>query len=199
MSVISATIPKHGDRMSFAEFKALNLPEASSLSLLNGIVFDEADPGQDESMTKRNRQHARVESRLSFLLHAWRDRTDFSCGIFSGEVGCEVPERALDVGIDVAIFSAETLATQGDSLYIQGLPLLAVEILSPSDKQSAVNDKVSGYLNAGVPMVWVIDPTFRTVVVYRPATIPQMFAGESKLTGLDILPGFDVVTSEIFK
>ncbi len=126
MSVISATIPKHGDRMSFAEFKALNLPEASSLSLLNGIVFDEADPGQDESMTKRNRQHARVESRLSFLLHAWRDRTDFSCGIFSGEVGCEVPERALDVGIDVAIFSAETLATQGDSLYIQGLPLLAV-------------------------------------------------------------------------
>ena len=199
MSVISAQSPKHGDHMSFEEFKMLNLPEASSLSLINGIVFDEANPGQDEFMTKRNRQHARVESRLSFLLHAWRDRVGFSCGIFSGEVGCEAPDRSLDVGIDVAVFSAETLALQGDSPYIQGLPLLAAEILSPSDKQSAINEKVSGYLNAGVPMVWVVDPTFKTIVVHRPRTTPQMFAGDSKLTGQDVLPGFDVVASDIFK
>lgn len=199
MSVISARIPKHGDRMSFEDFNMLNLPEASSLSLINGIVFDEANPGQDESMTKRNRQHARVESRLNFLLHAWRDRVGFSCGIFSGEVGCEAPDQSLDVGIDVAIFSSETLALQNDSPYIQGLPLLAAEILSPGDKHSAINEKVSGYLNAGVPMVWVIDPTFKTVIVHRPGTTPQMFAGESTLTGQDVLPGFDVVASDIFK
>jgi Uma2 family endonuclease len=185
--------------MSFAAFKALNLPEDSSLSLLNGIVFDESDSDRDEAMTKRNRLHAKVESRLSFLLHTWRDRVGSAFGIFSGEVGCEAPDRALDVGIDVAVFSAETLSMQGDSPYIQGLPLLAVEILSPGDKQSAINDKVSGYLNAGVPLVWVIDPTFRTVVVHRPATTPQMFAGDSKLTGHDVLPGFDILTSEIFK
>lgn len=187
--------------MSFKEFKALNLSEASSLYLMNGVVYDEAEPqpGQDESMTKRSRQHAKVESRLSYLLHAWRDRVDFSCGIFSGEVGCESPDQSLDVGIDVAVFSADTLANQGDSPYVQGLPLLAAEILSPSDKQASINEKVSGYLSAGVPMVWVIDPTFRTVVVHRPNTEPQMFAGNSALTGQDVLPEFAVAVSEIFR
>jgi hypothetical protein len=73
--------------MSFAAFKALNLPEDSSLSLLNGIVFDESDSDRDEAMTKRNRLHAKVESRLSFLLHTWRDRVGSAFGIFSGEVG----------------------------------------------------------------------------------------------------------------
>ena len=60
-------------------------------------------------------------------------------------------------------FLLRRLATQGDSPYIQGLPLLAVEILSPGDKQSAINDKVSRISATLVyHMVWVIDPAFRT-------------------------------------
>ncbi|MBC7968164.1 MAG: hypothetical protein H7Z17_19830 [Fuerstia sp.] len=44
-----------------------------------------------------------------------------------------------------------------------------------------------------------VDPTFKTIVVHRPETTPQMFAGDSRLPGQDVLPGFDVIASDIFK
>jgi Uma2 family endonuclease len=40
-------------------------------------------------------------------------------------------------------------------------PLLAVEILSPSED---VNEKVDIYLDAGVVALWIVDPKNRTVL-----------------------------------
>ena len=198
MSVSTPLLPKAGDRMTFQEFKALNLPESSSLYLLKGIVYDEADSAQDETMTKRNHQHAGVESRLCFLLHRWREASKFACRIFSGEVGCEAPEFSLDVGIDIAVFTKETVDRQGTNPFIQGVPLLAVEILSPSDKQSSIKDKIDSYLNAGVPLVWMVDPHFRTIIVHRPNVVPEMFASGAELDGSPTLPGLRIEIAEIF-
>lgn len=199
MSVSTPSRPKAGDRMTFQEFKALNLPEASSLYLLNGVVYDEAESCEDENMTKRNYHYARVESRLSYLLHRWRDSTKFECQIFSGEVGCEAPESGLDVGIDVAVFKNDTIALQEANSYIQGAPLLAMEILSPSDKQASIKDKIDGYINAGVPLVWMVDPHFQTVVVHRPNSVPEMFASGARLNGGQSLPGLSIEVTEIFE
>lgn len=198
MPVSASSLPKPGDRMSFQEFKALNLPETSSLYLVNGIVYDDAETVEEESMTKRNYHHAAVESRLCFLLHRWRENAGFACQIFSGEVGCEAPELSLDVGIDVAVFTKETVDRQGSGPFIQGIPLLAIEILSPSDKKSSIENKIDGYLHAGVPLVWMIDPHFRTVVVYRPSEVPEMFASGAKLSGGKTLPDLSIEVSEIF-
>ena len=168
MSVATSTqLPKHGDKLTFAEFKALNLPESSSLCLLNGVVHDESLAGanEDDSMTKRNHQHARVEARLSFLLNGWEKDSKFSGKVFSGEVGCEVAEFGLDVGIDVAVFSDDIINRSKTSSYLQGIPVLAIEILSPSDKQSSIKDKIDSYLHAGIPLVWQVDPHFRTFVL----------------------------------
>lgn len=194
----SSLMPKHGDRMTFEEFKSLNLPESSSLSLLNGVVYDEAWPDQEEAMTKRNHQHARVESQLSFLLHTWQTKSKFACRVFSGEVGCEVADCGLDVGIDVAVFADDIIDRSKASSYIQGIPMLAVEILSPSDKQSSIKDKVDSYLNAGVPLVWQVDPHFRTVVVFRPGMVPEMFATGATLDGGVTLPGLRLSVAEVF-
>ena len=149
-------------------------------------------------MTKRNHQHARVESQLSFLLHTWQTKSKFACRVFSGEVGCEVPDRGLDVGIDVAVFADDIINRSKASSYIQGIPMLAVEILSPSDKQSSIKDKVDSFLNAGVPLVWQVDPHFRTVVVFRPGMVPEMFATGATLEGGVTLPGLRLSVAEVF-
>lgn len=47
-------------------------------------------------------------------------------------------------------------------------PDLAVEIVSPTDKFSAVLKKVARYLEYGVKLIWVIDPQNRVVYVYTP-------------------------------
>src|SRR5262249_43923127 len=47
--------------------------------------------------------------------------------------------------------------------YVDIAPDLAVEVVSPNDLAYEVEAKVVEYLNAGVPLVWVIDPEACTV------------------------------------
>lgn len=191
-------LPKTGTRMSLEEFRALNLPEESSLILLNGIVYDEADQGDD--MTKRNHQHSLTEATLAYLLNAWRGSSGMFCQVHSGEVGCELTGQTVSVGINVAIFPQSVVAgISSDFPFIVGTPLLAVEILSPSDKTSGIQQKVDLYLKSGVELVWVVDPHFRTVVVHRNGHVPEMYASGSFLVGEDALPGLKIAVTEIFE
>jgi Uma2 family endonuclease len=57
---------------------------------------------------------------------------------------------------------------------IDGVRVLVVEILSPRDTQEPVDEKTDDYLQAGVALVWVIDPHDRTVTIYRPGQEPEL-------------------------
>lgn len=74
------------------------------------------------------------------------------------------------------------------------MPLLCVEILSPSDSVSKINSRVQDYLDFGVPVVWVIDPSERRLWVYRRNGIEEAF-GLVKLDGTEV----EVPFSEIFE
>ena len=41
---------------------------------------------------------------------------------------------------------------------VTGVPLLAVEVLSPSSRRRDLGDKLTAYRDAGVPSYWVVDP-----------------------------------------
>ena len=45
-------------------------------------------------------------------------------------------------------------------------PFLCVEVLSPDDRMSRIQEKISDYLNLGVRYVWVVDPYARTAWIY---------------------------------
>jgi len=81
---------------------------------------------------------------------------------------------------------------------VLGVPVLAVEILSPSDSHEAIHEKVMEYLRTGVMMIWEIDPDFQTVRVHRPNHEPVMFSRSQKLSGDDVLPGFEVAVADLF-
>ncbi len=83
--------------------------------------------------------------------------------------------------------------------YLDGPPVLAIEILSPSDEQEDIADKVREYLDAGVPLVWVVDTFFSTVTVHRPDAEPQLFNVKQELTAEPFLPGFRVAVAELFE
>jgi Uma2 family endonuclease len=74
-----------------------------------------------------------------------------------------------------------------------------VEIWSPSDRQKDVLEKVQDYLDAGVPLVWLVETVFKTVTVYKPGAAPQMFAVEQELTAEPHLPGFRAMVGEMFE
>jgi Uma2 family endonuclease len=173
----------------------LALPENGvDRELINGEL-------RERPMTKRNRWHSRVVSRVAHFLEDWRDQQAQCPGdSFSGEVGCILRRNPdLTVGIDVAFVAKETLAQQsGTTSLIEGAPLLAVEVLSPTDTHEDISEKVEWYLAAGTPLVWVMDPDFRTITVYRNDAPPQLFNHHQEVTAEPHLPGFKVPVAKLF-
>ena len=73
-------------------------------------------------------------------------------------------------------------------------PLLCIEILSPKDRMSRVNARIQEFLQFGVPVVWLIDPTAQRLWIYRPDLSIVEATGSVKLDGTSI----EVPFSEIF-
>ena len=100
---------------------------------------------------------------------------------------------------DVYYVSADRLSldvrVQG---YLEVMPELVVEIVSPSDQQQAVNDKTTMWLAHGVLMVIEVYPAEQAVMVHRTGAPSLTLTGGDVLDGGDVLPGFSLPLSEIF-
>lgn len=78
------------------------------------------------------------------------------------------------------------------------VPDLAIEVLSKGNTPGEMQRKLRDYFQAGVRLVWYLDPRTRTMEVY---TSPEQFTvvGENDvLDGGDVLPGFQMPLKELF-
>lgn len=79
------------------------------------------------------------------------------------------------------------------------VPDLAVEVLSVGNTVSEMDRKRLEYFEAGVRLLWLVDPRTRTAEVYTPgATEPITIAEDGLLDGGDILPGFTLALRSLF-
>jgi len=78
-------------------------------------------------------------------------------------------------------------------------PDIAVEVVSPGNRPGKTLKKVSEYLEAGVPMVWVVHPKRRHVAVYRTGEGEPLFSREGEIPeDFPELPGFRCAVSDFF-
>ena len=78
-------------------------------------------------------------------------------------------------------------------------PDLAIEVLSPSETASDLEEKLDDYLIAGTPLVWVVDPARRTVmIVAADAPVRWLREGDT-LDGGSVVPKFACAVSDIFE
>jgi Uma2 family endonuclease len=82
--------------------------------------------------------------------------------------------------------------------YMYIAPDLAVEVVSHNDLASEIEAKVVEYLDAGVRLVWVIDPETRTARVHRANGSVSWLREKDDLSGEDVLPGFQCRLGELF-
>jgi Uma2 family endonuclease len=156
---------------------------------------------REKPMTVRNRTHSRVMARIVYLLEKWLETQLEPRGqILCGEAGCRLRRNPdTTVGIDV-VYIAANLAQQEstETTLIDGVPVLAVEILSPSDTLEEINEKIDDYLAAGVALVWIVDPHDQTITVYRANAVPELVTIRQELSAEPHLPGFRVAAAQIF-
>jgi len=156
---------------------------------------------REGAVTVRNRSHSRIMVRVAHLLEDWLERQPEPRGeVLCGEAGCRLrrdPDST--VGIDIVYVSAELARHESEETsLIDGVPVLVVEILSPSDTQEQIDEKIDDYLEAGVVLVWVIDAHDKTVLIYRPNTAPELVNVHQELTAEPHLPGFRVAARQLF-
>ena len=103
---------------------------------------------------------------------------------------------------DVAFVSAERWPLDRE-MPIEGefavVPDLVVEVLSPNDISREVAEKRREYLRHGVRQVWTVLPESREITVHHSTTKPDFYEEGDTLEGGEILPGFRLPISELFR
>ncbi len=103
------------------------------------------------------------------------------------------------VAPDAAFVRADRLPPRTERHgYLDLVPDLVVEVVSPTDRQADVDDKVARYLTAGARLVWVTYPRRRSVRVHAPGREPRELGEGDVLDGEDVLPGFRLPVADIF-
>jgi len=121
-------------------------------------------------------------------------------GVILGEAGqLRILPKKLRVP-DVAFVSWERFPDgqlPKDRVY-RVAPDLAVEILSEGNTKREMERKLDEYFEAGVRLVWYIDPRSRTATIYTDPNSGTEIDAEGFLDGKDILPGFSLRLGELF-
>ena len=100
---------------------------------------------------------------------------------------------------DAAFISNERLAEIGESdWFARGAPDIAIEVISPSDRYTEVEEKVADWLNAGCRAVIVVNPRRRTVKVHRSPTDVIILTESDTLEIDDVVPGWQMPVKDIF-
>ena len=98
---------------------------------------------------------------------------------------------------DLAFVRSERLPKGGlPEGFFPGPPDLAVEVVSPGDRWSEIEEKVEDYLNAGTLEVWVVEPRKRLVQLCR-GQERRVLRGEEALSS-PLLPGFSLSIAALF-
>jgi Uma2 family endonuclease len=77
-------------------------------------------------------------------------------------------------------------------------PELAVEVLSPSNTDAEMGQKLRDYFGSGTRLVWFVDPRQRTVTVYTAPNQSVVLREDQTLDGGAVLPGFTLTLRELF-
>ena len=163
----------------------------------DGYVY-ELIAGRLRQMVPAGGEHGETEVRFGFHLYGFVAPRGLG-EVYSGDTGFffgHDPDTVL--APDVAFISAERLPPRSERRgYLDVIPDLVVEIVSPNDRQPEVDDKVARYLAAGVRLIWVAYPRRRQVVVHRSGAEAITLDEDETLDADPVLSGFRLPMADV--
>ncbi len=153
--------------------------------------------GKLEPMTPTSGEHGIIAARLHVEL-GYHVRKNELGDTYIAEAAFVIDPsgdvRAPDIG-----FVAAARAVPAGRGPVPIPPDLTVEVISPSDMLVKVAAKVQAYLEAGVRLIWVVNPRNRTVRVYRQGMDGYAtLSASDHLDGEDVVPGFSLPIASLF-
>ena len=155
--------------LTLDQFRALpERDDGTNYELSHGELITLPPPGY---------RHGALVMRIGALLLYTLDPKEYSVtGADSGFLLDPDPEAATLRGADVAVNRRGDVGENLPTGWFRGAPMLAVEVVSPSNTAKDMQLKVKEYLEAGALEVWLVYPDTRTVYVYSAGRRdPQVF------------------------
>lgn len=155
--------------------------------------------GELRKMSPSGHTHGRVAINFAWQLTQYV-KTHHLGVVYAAETGFLISSNPDTVRApDVAFVSRERAEEVGDVRgYWPGAPDLAVEVLSPGDSYTEVEEKVFDWLDAGARMVVVVNPRTRTVTIYRSRADIIVLTERDILDGGDVVPGWTMPLKELY-
>jgi Uma2 family endonuclease len=155
--------------------------------------------GELRTMAPSGGEHGWVVMRLAapLALHVEAHRLGLVFGAETGFLLAQDPDTVR--APDVAFVRRERVLAAGDVKgFWPGAPDLVVEVISPGDLYTEVDEKVADWLAHGAQMVLVVNPRRRVVAVHRPGQTVHVLAEHEMLDGADIVPGWTMPVRRLF-
>ena len=153
--------------------------------------------GELRKMTPAGQRHGRIAAIItgSLIQHVSANKLGV---VYAAETGFQLDPNHVRAP-DVAFVRRERAEGVGDvEGFWPGAPDLAVEVLSPGDTYGEVEEKVMDWLEAGTPIVIVVNPRKRAVTVYRSLTAIVILTENEMIESQDIVPGWSLKVSALF-
>ena len=173
--------------VTLEEFAAL--PEFPRYELVKGVLVEKM---------YASREHELTVIRTSSQMNVHVEEHDLGEVYGSNRAFVTGPESPASSRLpDVSFVSNERLRPDLFGALFDGAPDLAVEVLSPSNTEREIAQKVAEYLAAGGKAVWVFDPIGRTLSVHRPGAAAVVLTDADTVDGGDYLPGFTCAVADM--
>ena len=173
------------------------------IELPPGVTGFELVDGELVPVTPPKPKHARLAAQITYRVAA-HSETRGPPGQVYAEAGYVLgiardPDRVR--APDVSFIKQSTLDAHGgepETLF-RFAPDLVIEVESTGTRKTPLQQRIVDFLEAGVQQVWIIHPSTHSVTVYRQDGTAQLLRGDSQLTGADVLPGFTLSLTELFR
>lgn len=161
--------------------------------------FETTPQGRLVVMSPTGSESGRKNGKLFFQVELWNVRSKLGV-TFDSSTGFKLSNgatRSPDVSwIRLARWNALSKAQQSKFAPID--PDFVIELMSPTDDFTELQQKMNEYMGCGVKLGWLICPDEKQVEVYRNGQDKEILDNPRSLFGEKILPNLIVDLSEIF-
>ena len=166
------------------------MPDSVRGELVRGEVVEVPPPGAE---------HGECVMTFGALLHAHVASRKLG-RVLAGDAGFQLRENPDTVrGPDVSFIRADRVPATGlPRGHFPGPPDLAVEVISPTETVTMIEDKIANYLDAGCPLVVILNPARRTATLHRPAQDPHIVRRDEPLDLSPVVEGFSCTLAQLF-
>jgi len=150
----------HGRRMSLQEFEHAEVEEGYHYELSRGIITVSDVP---------SRLHLLQVTATRDQLQSYKLVNPGRIQIIAAGNECKllISEFESERHPDLAIYLTSPPNIDDDELWVQWIPEIVIEVVSPSSRQRDYHEKPAEYLRLGVKEYWIVDADERAMIVMR--------------------------------